>query len=264
MGNIAKNSSSKLKHVAIIMDGNGRWAQGRSHSRVFGHVRGARIVSSVVQEAIAQNISALTLFAFSTENWGRPLAEIKVLFALLKKFILDERTRIIKNEIRFSVIGDISKLPEETKKIIADLEATTSKFSRLKLTFAFGYGGRFEIVSAVNRALKKKIAAQNFSELTEEEIANNLMSPDLGDVDLLIRTGGDQRISNFLLWQLAYAELYFTPTKWPDFTSGEFKQIVEAASRRNRRFGTVSVCEGLEQSTKIAKRNLELIQTVGI
>ncbi len=257
---VNSTNPTKLRHIAIIMDGNGRWAQGRSHSRVFGHIRGARIVSSIVQEAIDMDILELTLFAFSTENWSRPLSEIKVLFSLLKKFILNERARIIKNRIRFKVIGDISRLPEETKKIIFDLEKTTESFSKLKLTFAFGYGGRAEIVSAVNRCLEKN----NQQEITETDVANNLMSPDLGDVDLLIRTGGDHRISNFLLWQLAYAELFFTDTKWPDFTTTEFKKIIQTVSKRDRRFGMIDSCDDLRESSKRAKKNLDLIQSSGV
>src|SRR3989338_1331251 len=146
---------SRIKHVAIIMDGNGRWANERSHQRIWGHVRGASVVSEIVEEANDLGISALTLYSFSTENWSRPLPEIKVLFKILKKFLLKERTRIISNEIRFKVIGNLSKLPKETLELIDDLENETKNNSGLKLTFAFGYGGRQEIVTACNSFFRK-------------------------------------------------------------------------------------------------------------
>lgn len=229
-----KNHS--INHVAIIMDGNGRWAQMRSHERVWGHVRGSSVVADIVEEADNLGLSALTMYAFSTENWCRPQTEVKVLFKLLHKFLIKERPRILKNNIRFKIMGDISNLPSETVNLINKLESETSSFNGLKLTFAFGYGGRDEIIKATNNFFKKNPGV----ELTEELLAKELMVPDLGDVDLLIRTGGDQRVSNFLLWQIAYAELFFTPTKWPDFTVKEFNSIIEKVAQRERRFGAIS------------------------
>jgi len=253
-------TEAKLNHVAIIMDGNGRWANERAHRRVWGHVRGSGVVSNIVEEADDLGLKALTLYAFSTENWSRPLTEVKTLFSLLKKFLKKERARILKNRIRFKVIGDVSKLPIETKKLITDLEEETALFEGLKLTFAFGYGGRYEIVQAVNRFTKENPG----KEVTQEDISRYMMSPETGDVDLLIRTGGDQRISNFLIWQSAYAELYFTLTKWPDFTRKEFSKIVTDVLGRERRFGNVEATGSLDDSMSMAEKNkkeLEQLQT---
>lgn len=226
-----------IKHVAIIMDGNGRWANQRLRPRVWGHIRGSAVVSDIVQAADDLGVEALTLYAFSTENWNRPMDEVRVLFKLLYKFLLKERKRIIANNVSFRVIGDISELPVEAKTLISVLEGETRDNSGLKLTFCFGYGGRREIVTAVNRFQ----AANPGMVMTEQDLAENLFRPDVGDVDLLIRTGGEQRVSNFLLWQIAYAELYFTPTKWPDFTGSELSKILTSVSKRDRRFGGLSI-----------------------
>lgn len=242
---------TQLKHIAIIMDGNGRWAKMRSHPRVWGHVRGSNTVADIVEAADDLGVKALTMYAFSSENWCRPQLEIKVLFRLLHKFILRERNRILKNKIKFRVMGDIVNLPENTKKLIEQLENETAEMPGLKLTFAFGYGGRAEIVEAMNRFVKKYPG----KEATEEELAKEMAIPDLGDVDLMIRTGGDQRVSNFLLWQIAYAELYFTETKWPDFNALEFKNIVEAVAKRERRFGSDTSKKDLNEAVRLAQIN---------
>ncbi len=253
-----KNSDSthSINHVAIIMDGNGRWAKMRSHERVWGHIRGSGVVADIVEEADDLGIKALTMYAFSSENWCRPQAEVKVLFRLLHKFLIKERARILKNNIRFKIMGDISNLPIDTKELINQLEFDTKSNEGLKLTFAFGYGGRDEILKAMNKFIQENPGR----EITEEELAKKLMVPDLGDVDLLIRTGGDQRVSNFLLWQIAYAEFFFTPTKWPDFTTLEFREIIEKVSRRERRFGNVSTSQNLKDSVEKAKINKSLIR----
>lgn len=240
-----------LKHVAIIMDGNGRWAKMRSHPRVWGHVRGSSTVADIVESADGLGVKALTLYAFSSENWSRPQLEIKVLFNLLHKFLEKEKTRILNNQIRFKVIGDISHLPQATKNLILELEEKSQDMKGLKLTFAFGYGGRSEIVEATNQFIKKYPGR----EVTEEELSKFMALPDLGDVDLLIRTGGDQRVSNFLLWQIAYAELFFTETKWPDFTALEFKKILESVSVRERRFGSDSPQKALSETVHRAQLN---------
>lgn len=232
---MTNNVNNNINHVAIIMDGNGRWAEARSHFRVWGHVRGSSVVSKIVEEADECGVKALTLYTFSTENWSRPEKEIFTLFSLLKKFLLKEKARIIKNKIRFQVMGDISGLPKETQSLVADLENETQDMTGLKLTFAFGYGGRDEIVRGINNFIKENPNKK----ITEEDFSNYMLKPELGDVDLLIRTGGDQRISNFLLWQSAYAELYFTKTQWPDFTRSEFRSIYNEVSNRERRFGAV-------------------------
>lgn len=225
-----------IKHVAIIMDGNGRWANQRMRPRVWGHVRGSGVVSEIVEAADNYGVKALTLYAFSTENWSRPNDEVGVLFKLLYKFLIKETKRLIKNQVSFKVIGDVSKLPSQTQAIIRELEETTKDFDGLKLTFCFSYGARNEMVYAVN----KFIAENPGKQITQADIEKSLMRPETGDVDLLIRTGGEQRVSNFLLWQIAYAELCFTPTKWPDFTPSEFHSILASVSKRERRFGGLS------------------------
>lgn len=234
------------------MDGNGRWAESRFRPRVWGHVRGASIVSNIVEEADELGVEALTLYAFSTENWSRPVSEVQTLFSLLKKFLINERVRILKNKIRFRVIGDLSGLPSATKELIKNLEAETENLSGLKLTFAFGYGSRNEILHAVNKFIERNPNEK----ITEEGLSQQLYAPDLGEVDLLIRTGGDQRISNFLLWQIAYAELFFTQTPWPNFTRDEFREIVTKASLRERRFGNVSSPSSFKANLKKAAINM--------
>ncbi|WP_127717686.1 polyprenyl diphosphate synthase [Halobacteriovorax sp. HLS] len=248
---MTKNS---LNHIAIIMDGNGRWAESRSHARVWGHIRGSRVVSNIIEEADALGAKALTLYTFSTENWSRPVTEVTVLFKLLRKFLLIERKRVLQNNIQFKVMGDTSKLPEVTKQLISQLEVESADNTGLKLTFAFGYGGRDEIVKATNNFIKENPG----KEITEELLESYLLLPELGNVDLMIRTGGDQRISNFLLWQSAYAELFFTETRWPDFTRSEFRKICESVSCRERRFGNICP-SSLESSKSKAKENREII-----
>jgi undecaprenyl diphosphate synthase len=240
-----------IKHVAIIMDGNGRWAKKRFRPRIWGHVRGSNVVSQIVQAADEADLEALTLYAFSTENWSRPLEEVSSLFKLLKKFLLKEKSRILSNNIKFKVIGEIQNLPSETVSLIREVEELSSNANGLQLTFAFNYGGRAEIIRAVNAfqiANPKKL-------MTESDLTSLMYRPETGDVDLMIRTGGEQRISNFLLWQMAYAELYFTQTKWPDFTPEEFKQIINQVSGRERRFGSVSGQSGLGISIERAQTN---------
>jgi undecaprenyl diphosphate synthase len=242
---------SKIKHVAIIMDGNGRWAKKRFRPRLWGHVRGSSVVSEIVETADNIGIKALTLYAFSTENWSRPLEEVSGLFKLLKKFLIKEKNRILANNIKFKVIGEIQSLPRETVSLISEMEELTKNSTGLDLTFAFNYGGRAEIVRAVN-AFQLNHPDRL---LTENDLESLMYRPETGDVDLMIRTGGEQRISNFLLWQMAYAELYFTPTKWPDFTSQEFINIIDHVSKRERRFGNVNDQGDLEQSIGKAKLN---------
>ncbi len=242
---------SSIKHVAVIMDGNGRWATKRYRPRVWGHVRGAAVVSDIVQTADDLGLKALTLYAFSTENWSRPVEEVSTLFRLLKKFLLKEKQRILSNNIKFRVIGEIQNLSLDTIHLIKSLEEETANNTGLMLTFAFGYGSRSEIVRAVNQYIE----ANPGKTISENDLDTHMYRAETGDVDLLIRTGGEQRISNFLLWQLAYAELYFTPTKWPDFTPLEFGKIIENVSSRERRFGNVSSQAALADSLIQAETN---------
>lgn len=245
---------SSIKHVAVIMDGNGRWAKKRLRPRIWGHVRGSFVVSNIVRAADEIGLKALTLYAFSTENWSRPLEEVSTLFKLLKKFLLAEKKNILANGIKFKVIGEIQNLPPDTVAMIREMESLTAEAQGLNLTFAFNYGGRSEIIRAINTH-----QINNPDKLmTEEDLTKLMYRPETGDVDLMIRTGGEQRISNFLLWQMAYAELYFTPTKWPEFTPSEFKKIIENVSNRERRFGNISGQSGLECSIEKAENNKSL------
>jgi undecaprenyl diphosphate synthase len=247
-----------IKHVAIIMDGNGRWAKNRLRPRIWGHVRGSSVVSDIVKAADELKLEALTMYAFSTENWSRPLEEVTSLFKLLKKFLQKEKERILANGIKFQVIGEISNLPVDTVSLIQEIEELTRDAKGLKLTFAFNYGGRSEILRAVNTFFRK----QPNQELTEAGLNELMYRPETGDVDLMIRTGGEQRISNFLLWQMAYAELYFTPTKWPEFTPSEFKKIIENVSCRERRFGNVCAQQALAHSIEQAECNKAALKEV--
>lgn len=247
-----------LKHVAIIMDGNGRWAQGKFRPRVWGHIRGARVVSDIVEEASDLGLMALTLYAFSTENWGRPQEEIQVLLKILDKFLRRERAKILRNKIKFKVIGDLTGIATSTLKVIQDLEAETVAATGLKLTFAFGYGSRNEIVSAINRYIQKRPGELISEELLEQEFYN----PETGDVDLLIRSGGDERISNFLLWQSAYAELFFSPKPWPEMKKEDLRQIIDEVTQRERRFGGLGPGVDIHQAQLKSKLNQSLILEV--
>ena len=242
---------SNINHVAIIMDGNGRWANRRFRPRIWGHVRGSTVVSDIVKAADDIGLKALTMYAFSTENWSRPVEEVSTLFRLLRKFLLKEKQRILNNNIKFQVIGEIQNLPYETVALIKGLQDLTQNATGLKLTFAFNYGSRSEIIRAVNNFQLNHPGRL----MSEADLTESMYRPETGDVDLMIRTGGEQRVSNFLLWQMAYAELYFTPTKWPDFSPSEFKKIIEHVSNRERRFGNVCAQEALELSIEKAECN---------
>lgn len=246
-------ASANIRHIAIIMDGNGRWAQRRGRPRVWGHVRGSSKVSEIVETVVdIPEIKSLTLFAFSTENWNRPSSEVNVLFFLLRKYIQKERERIVRNNIRFKVIGKYQKLPGSTQQMISDLEKLTENNRGLHLNFAFDYGGRDEIVASANLFISNNPGKA----LSEEDLTAGLCtvrSAQMSDIDLLIRTGGDQRISNFLLWQLAYSELFFTNTPWPEFTSEEFIRIYNDIRKRDRRFGSIQEGLTLYESVKKAR-----------
>ncbi|MBF0312469.1 MAG: di-trans,poly-cis-decaprenylcistransferase [Oligoflexia bacterium] len=259
---------AKIEHVAIIMDGNGRWARARNRPRIWGHVRGSSRVSEIVEVAAnLEGVRSLTLYAFSTENWGRPIAEVSALFLLLQKYIQKEKNRIISNRICFKVIGEISRLPKRVQQLILELESATKDFKnpRLYLNFAFDYGGRSEITAAVNRFMQQNPGKA----ITEDDIGTNLDTfrySATQNIDLLIRTGGDQRISNFLLWQAAYAELYFLEKYWPEFSGSDFIKIYREVILRERRFGGVSssseILEVSQAHAKSAKklREQELLE----
>jgi undecaprenyl diphosphate synthase len=227
-----------IQHVAIIMDGNGRWAQQRGHDRSFGHEQGVKAVHSVVEGACELNIPYLTLYTFSTENWNRPKEEVDLLMRLLTKTIIAEVPELDKNGVRLLTTGRLESLPEECQQSMKDAMAQTAKNTRLNLLIALSYSGRSELVDATRRIAQEAADGLIRPDSVEEEtIRQHLYHPEVPDVDLMIRTGGDMRISNFLLWQLAYAELFFSPIMWPDFGKDNLREIVEQFASRERRFG---------------------------
>lgn len=228
------------RHVAVIMDGNGRWAKRQGKPRIFGHRAGAESVRAIVDTCTRLEIKAVTLYAFSTENWKRPRTEIKGLMSMLKRYIRSDLKEVHKNNIRFQAIGHIEGLFEDVQKEIARAVEMTLANTGMVMSVALNYGGRTEIVDACRRAVAEKIAAGvPPDEITESDIGQNLYTHGLPDVDLMIRTSGEFRISNFLLWQLAYSEIYVTPTLFPDFRrSGVFEAILDY-QKRDRRFGGV-------------------------
>jgi undecaprenyl diphosphate synthase len=227
-------------HVAIIMDGNGRWAQKRLLNRVVGHEKGVDTVRTVVRVSREVGISVLTLYAFSTENWGRPKTEVSALMKLLKRFVVAEEPEMQKNGIRLHVMGQLDRLPADVQQTLRATMARTGTNEGLKLNLALSYGGREEILRMVRHIADKVQAGRLASEAIDEAlIARHLYTAGLPDPDLLIRTSGEMRISNFLLWQIAYSEIFVTSTLWPDFDEEEYLSILEAFQRRDRRFGKV-------------------------
>ncbi|MCI6642205.1 MULTISPECIES: polyprenyl diphosphate synthase [Campylobacter] len=222
---------NELHHLAIIMDGNGRWAKTKSLARIKGHEAGAKVVETVSEFCIKNGIANLTLYAFSTENWKRPESEVNFLLNLLKKFIIKKREIFIKNEINFKAIGDISVFSQDLQSEISALQNLTATYKKLNFNLALNYGSRDEIIRAAKKVIQKG------DELNEQNLSANLDSANSGDVDLLIRTGGEIRLSNFMLWQASYAEFAFTNTFWPDFSEDELAEIVENFKIKNRRFG---------------------------
>ena len=227
-------------HIAIIMDGNGRWAKMRGKPRIFGHREGAESVRSILDTAARLGIKAVTLYAFSTENWKRPEDEVSGLMQMLKLYLKKELGTVHKNNIRFQAIGKISGLSEDIQKQIRTAETKTAQNTGTVLSVALNYGGRAEITEAARKAAKHLIEnGKSPDDLSESDIEANLYTHGLPEVDLLIRTSGEFRISNFLLWQLAYSEIYVTPTLFPDFRRAEiFKAIIDF-QKRERRFGGV-------------------------
>lgn len=235
---------SELRHVAIVMDGNGRWAKARGLPRSSGHAYGVEAVRRVVRTARELEIPFVTLFGFSTENWGRPTEEVNSLLSLLEAYLDVETDDLANHGVRLKLIGDLTKLPDGIQAKIKDAERRTRFGRRLTLTVAFGYGGRDEIVAACRRLAKRVETGEIKSiDVTPEKFALSLSTSGLPDPDLLIRTGGEVRISNFLLWQLAYTELYFTPVLWPDFDRTHFERAVAHYRGRARTFGRTSTPE---------------------
>jgi len=229
------------KHTAIIMDGNGRWAEQKGMSRIFGHQNGVAAVKKIVEAANKFNIKYLTLFTFSIENWDRPQSEVDTLMSLLVQTLKDEFEDIFRNNIKLNAIGELDTLPDNVRDELYSIIQSTKNNSGMTLTLALSYGGKQEIFKAVKEISDKVkndiISLDNFD---DSLINDHLYTRDLPDVDLLIRTSGEQRISNFLLWQIAYAELYFTDIYWPDFTEEDLEKAIVEYQNRERRFGKTS------------------------
>ena len=222
-----------VNHVAIIMDGNGRWGIKHKNSRNAGHRAGLNTVESIIDECLKINIKHLTLYTFSTENWKRPKKEINFLFNLLENFLTNKIGNLIKRNIKVKFIGEINKLPIRLRKIIKNSELKTSKNSSLQVNVALNYGSKSELINSMKNIMKKKI------KINENNIGNNLFTKNIIDPDILIRTGNTQRLSNFMLWQLAYTEIFFEKKLWPDFKSDDFKKILNKFKLIKRNFGSI-------------------------
>jgi undecaprenyl diphosphate synthase len=228
-------------HVAIIMDGNGRWAQQKHRPRLYGHKVGVESVQEIVSCASELGIKVLTLYAFSSENWKRPSDEVSGLMALLKSYLLSELSKMLKNRVRLVSIGDTQNLPRDVREVLENCMQDTAGNGGLILNLALSYGGRAEIVRAVRNISTEVVAKQlSLDEIDEEVITNHLYTAGLPEPDLLIRTGGEARLSNFLLWQASYAEIYFTDTMWPDFRKEAFYDAIWEYQGRERRYGHTS------------------------
>jgi undecaprenyl diphosphate synthase len=236
-----KDEQSKIPtHVAIIMDGNGRWAQKRGWPRIRGHREGAESVRAILRACKKAGVKYLTLYAFSTENWIRPKTEVNGLMGLLGKFLKEQAQELHENHVRLRTIGHIDDLPKSLQKELDRVKHETAHYKGGTLTLALSYGGRVELTDAV-RQLAKRVqdGALDPQQITEKMISESLYAPDIPDPDLMIRTSGEMRISNFLLWQLAYTEFYITDVLWPDFREVEFMKALDEYSRRHRRFGNI-------------------------
>ncbi len=231
-----EKEASIPKHVAIIMDGNGRWAKQKNMPRTAGHKEGLTVAKKIVKEASRLGIKYVTLYTFSTENWKRTQDEVGFLMNLIRGHLRAEFQFYKENGIRIEHIGDLSGLPEDVQSEIIKAKQETAHFTGLTVVLAINYGGKNEIIRGINKFIQDK---NNIDCLTEDNLNKYFDIPDLPDVDLMIRTGGELRISNFLLWQAAYAELMFTDTLWPDYTEEEFRKNIENFAGRNRRFGAV-------------------------
>jgi undecaprenyl diphosphate synthase len=243
---LAKSLRRELlpNHVAIIMDGNGRWAKDRGRPRVFGHRRGADSVRAVVETADQLGVKVLSLYAFSEENWGRPPHEVTAIMTLLSTYLLKERDELMANNVRLRTMGRIERLPSKTLRLLRETEEMLSENTGLVLNIALSYGGRTELVEAC-RAIARKVQAGELSpqDINHDMVSSCLYTWDLPEPDLLIRTSGEQRISNFMLWQMAYTEFHFTPVHWPDFGAEQFVLALQEYTRRQRRFGLVGDAE---------------------
>jgi undecaprenyl diphosphate synthase len=227
-------------HIGVIMDGNGRWAKARGKLRTEGHVAGVKALRRLVENCIAYGVGYLTVFSFSSENWSRPKDEISFIFGLLRRFVASDLETLHRNNVRVRIIGSREGLDDSLRRLIAEVEATTAMNTGLKLQVAFNYGGKAEIAEAVRRIAGLVAAGRLKAEdITEETIGRALYTAGIPDPDIIIRTSGEQRISNFMLWQSAYSELVFVEENWPDFNEKTFIRVLEDYSGRDRRFGGV-------------------------
>jgi len=225
-------------HIAIIMDGNGRWARQRGLIRIRGHEKGTESVREITRECAKKHLKQLTLYAFSSENWKRPKREVNLLMKLLKEYLIKERKEIEENNIRLTAIGRINELPEDVQRELAISMEESKNNTGMVLCLALNYGGRTEIVDAAKKIMRKvKEGKLRLDEITEETFREHMYMPDMQDPDLLIRTGGEMRISNFLLWEVSYAELWVTPVYWPDFRKTHLEEAIRDYANRERRFG---------------------------
>lgn len=237
------------QHLAIIMDGNGRWAKQRLKPRYFGHVKGTRVAKDIIHECSKMGLKNLTLYAFSNENWNRPTIEVQFLMKILKRYLEKETQNLIRENIRFSVLGETDRLPKNVQEQLSRSIQLTSKCTGLHLVFALSYGSRQEITEAMKK-IASKVAAGEItpSEITERTIQHHLGTSEMPDPDFIIRTSGEQRISNFLLWQSAYSELYFSQLLWPDFKISDLHLAMMEFGRRERRFGKTEAATDLHHA----------------
>lgn len=227
-------------HLAIIMDGNGRWAEQHHRPRVYGHVKGTRVAKKIIQQCSRLGVKHLTLYAFSTENWLRPEAEVSFLMQILRRYLKKETENLIKENIRFTVIGEIDRLPIDVVNSISSAMQATQHCTGLNLIFAVSYGSRQEITNTLKTLVEKVVSGQlSLEEIDEVSVQTHLSTMGTPDPDLIIRTSGEHRLSNFLLWQAAYSEFYFTNQLWPDFTELDLSKAFENFGSRKRRFGKV-------------------------
>lgn len=227
------------QHVAIILDGNGRWAKSKGMPRNYGHTAGAKNVEVICEDAYNLGIKYLTLYAFSTENWNRPDSEVEALMKLLNTYLKNCIKRANKNDMRVRVLGDISRLDEKFQNTILELEEATKENAGLNLQIALNYGSRDEMIRAMKKMFADYDEKLSIEDITEDKFAGYLDTKGIPDPDLMIRTSGEQRLSNYLLWQLAYSEFYFTPVPWPDFDKKELEKAIEVYNQRDRRYGGV-------------------------
>jgi len=224
---------NKINHIAIIMDGNGRWGKKKKKSRNFGHINGIRVIEKLVKDSIKIKVPILTFYTFSTENWRRPKKEIKFLFKLIDHYFTKEINNLVKNNIKINIIGNIKILPKKIRLRLSESMRRTSKCKKILINLAINYGSKDEMVEAVRRIRRKKVP------ISIKSFERNLYTKNLPDPDILIRTGGKKRLSNFLLWQLAYSEIYFIDKLWPDFNITDYHRIIKHFKKVKRNFGNI-------------------------